>query len=226
MVGFGAVVGLVAIVGALALVFSFKDDIKNRINPPTPEELDVQKKNKKRGFLATGLALAFGEESLRPSETPPNLASLQKDTKVIQRNLGIPNTANFTVTNKGVIISDKPPRFALTTKERLTASEALRKNRRKTQKENEAFDVMTQTTIPTTNKNNVVGKPTRISKGEKKPIKRRQRGFRGRGLVPAETGTNPNNVVPIRFRRTSTQRKRQGIVEDNIEIKEVNLQIG
>lgn len=227
MVGFGAIVGLVAVVGGLALVFSFKDDIKNRINPPSPEELEVQKKEEDQGFFVTLTKKAFGKEALEPSNAPPNLASLQKDTKVIQKQLGIPNTANFTVTNKGVIISDKPPTFSLNTKERLTALELLQQNRTKTQKENRAFDVMTQATIPSTNDNNVVGRPERISKGEKKrPVKKRQGRFRTRGLIPAETGVNKNNVVPISTRRTSNERKGQGITESNIEIKEVNLQIG
>lgn len=226
MVSAGGLVAIVGLIAVGALAFSLRDDIKNRLNPPSPEELQVQKIEKDRGALANTQAFIFGEESLRPSKVAPNLASLQRDTKVIQKQLGIPNSANFTVTNKGVIISEKPPRFTLSTKEQLTASEALARNKRKTQKENEAFDIMTAKSIPTTNKNNVVGKPTRISKGEKKPIKRRQRGFRGRGLIPVASGTNPNNVVPIRFRRTSAERKQQGIVEDKVEIKEVNLQIG
>lgn len=226
MVGFGAIVGLVAVVGGLALVFSFKDDIANRINPPSPEELAVQKKEKDRGALANVQSVIFGEASLEPSKVPPNLASLQKDTQVVQKQLGIPNNANFTVTNKGVIISDKPPRFALSTEEQLTAGEALIRNRRKTQQENKAFDVMTQATQPNTNKNNVVGKPTRVSQGAKKPIKRRQRGFRGRGLIQTSSGVNENNIVPIATRRTSNERKSQGITEANVEIQEVNFQIG
>jgi hypothetical protein len=227
MVSAGGIVAIIGLIAVGALVFSVRDDIRNRINPPSPEELDVQKKEKDRGALANTQAFVFGEESLRPSKAPPNLASLQRDTKVIQRQLGIPNTANFTVTNKGVIISEKPPTFALSTEEQLTASQALARNRRKTQKENKAFDVMTQATIPSTNDNNVVGRPTRISKGEKKrPVKKRQGRFRTRGLIPAETGVNKNNVVPISTRRTSNERKGQGITESNIEVKEVNLQVG
>lgn len=207
-------------------MFTFKDDIKNLVNRPSPEELEVQKIEKERGAFKNIQAFFEGEASLKPSNKPPTLGSLQKDTEFIKQQLGIPNQANIAVTNKGVIISDKPPLLNLSTTERLTALEALQRNRRKTQKQNMAFSVVTQATSPSTNNNNRIGKEERVSKGEKKPIKKRQRGFRGVGLISVSRGVNENNIVSIRSRRTVNLRQSQGITETNVEIKEVNEQIG
>jgi len=136
--------------------------------PPTPEELQVQKKIDERGAFANIQAFFFGEESLEPSLTPPNLASGPKTVENTEKDLDI-QEQNIPVFNRNNVITNSRtnrPRRSTNLLEEQNKLKDIQSS--KTTKGGEAFLKPVAPTIPNQNLDNIVPKNERVGQRTRK----------------------------------------------------------
>lgn len=194
--------------GAFGNTTDFLFGEKNKI-PPTPEELQVQKKINERGAFANLQAFFFGEESLKPSEASPNLASGVKTEENITNELQIPVTNNPVVTKNNIIVNRGRSNRQRKSTQLLSTNNQLNQLNTNLQQKGDTTKKPVVGTSPNQNTDNIMPKNKRVSanigrKTTTKITKKPQSTSKEETQKVTQPSENLSNTVPIRTRRSQS----------------------